>query len=138
MQNQTGPRVDTLAIAEKLINAGDGATVLPTGLDYRGNGFVVAVPEHSLIVDTSLFVWEGDVAMWVHNVESAVTSHVAPFENRRAFGAWIHDGKLYLDVVEIFPRESEQEAIAAGVARNQIAIWDAGRGVEIATGGTGD
>jgi len=118
-------------VTSALAAAGDGATVLPTGLPYAGSGIVVALPEHAAFLTTP----DGPtVAEWVRTVASAVTStSLRP----RAFGAWQSDGVLYLDVVEIFPSDERDAAVAAGRARNQIAIWDAGRGEEIATDGTG-
>lgn len=134
--SSTGPRVNIDNIAERLENAGDGATILPTGLDYRGSGYVVAVPAHSYVIlnDGSVDVAR-EVRHWVRNVATFVDG---PNLRRRAFGAWTHKGDVYLDVVEIFSDLDREDAIAAGVARNQIAVWDAGRGVEVATGGTGD
>jgi hypothetical protein len=55
-------------------------------------------------------------------------------------GGW-HDpesNKVYLDVTEVFPKGSLDAAMAAGTARNQIAITDLSTFKSIKTGGTGD
>jgi len=118
-------------VTSALVTAGDGATVLPTGLPYAGHGLIVALPEYGAVLTGS----DGPtVAEWVRTVAGAVTG---PRLRQRAFGAWQSDGVTYLDVVEIFPSDDRDAAVAAGRARNQIAIWDAGRGEEIATDGDG-
>jgi len=53
-----------------------------------------------------------------------------------SFGAWTHDGKVYLDVVATIP--DQQKAVDLGKQHNQIAIWDLKNNREIPTGGTGE
>lgn len=54
-------------------------------------------------------------------------------------GAWHNpdDGKIYLDVTEVFPKGSLESATAAGSARDQIAITDLSTFKSIPTGGSG-
>lgn len=118
-------------VTRALVAATDGYTVLPTGLLYRGAGIVVALPEYA--ADT---IGCGDgsfrtqtIMEWVRRVAPAVT---ATSLRPRAFGVWTDRyGDAYLDVVEIYPSDDRDAAIAAGRARGQLAIWDACRQVEI-------
>lgn len=140
----TGPAVNADTVARALLS-GDGTYSL-TGQAYRGDGLVVALPALGVAVAAEDGESDFDhlapaVAEWVRDVAApAVTSRPAPFYRPRYVGSWVDSrtGTLYLDVVEIFAREDIADAIAAGRDRNQIAIWDAGRGEEIATGGTGE
>jgi hypothetical protein len=138
--SSTGPAFNADTIVAELLN-GDG-TISLQGQRYNGSGILVAIPEHSI----ALVPFEFDAAVsaekiseWVLANASAISSHPAPFYRPRYFGSWVDSdtGILYLDIVEAFPREELTEAIAAGIARNQIAIWDNGRQEEIATNGTG-
>lgn len=127
------------AIVSKLVNAIDGATVLPSGNDYAGSGILVAVPEFSFTVSCE---WPDDpergsivgmVRSWLNWVAPAVSEGAHP----RAFGVWHSGGRIYLDVVDIFSDAEEDDARNAGRVRDQIAIWHNGRREEIPTGGTG-
>ena len=134
-----GPAINVDTITRALLN-GDG-TFSVTGLPYRGDGIVVAIPAHSaafVTLDDSsdtdhLFPF---VAAWVAKNASAITDNPAPFFRPRFFGSWFDSetGTLWLDIVEAFPREKLSEAIAAGIDRDQIAIWDNGRGEVIVPG----
>lgn len=53
-----------------------------------------------------------------------------------SFGAWAHNGQVYLDIVATIP--DVHKAIELGRQHNQIAIWDLKNGKEIPTGGTGE
>jgi hypothetical protein len=135
-----GDPVARKLVANALATATDGATVMATGLPYAGSGIIVALPEHGYVVPIgSLGLASPRVAhgvrRWVDRVASAVTERSL---RPRAFGAWIDGDSLYLDVVEIFPGDQEDEAVAAGRTRNQISVWHAGRKQEIPTGGTGE
>ncbi len=144
----TGNPVAVSAVVDALIAATDGATVMPSGQSYGGSGIIVAVPEHGLVITPEdcrrWQYWSADgltdaVNRWVERNAANVTN--AQSLRPRAFGAWSAETStgrtIYLDVVEIFPDDEETAAVEAGRARNQIAIWHAGRGEEIATGGTG-
>ncbi len=134
----TGNPVAVDVVAAALATATDGATVSRSGQPYGGSGILVAVPEHSMIFGQWTDHPDGldlqAVRDWVEWKSATVT---APSLRPLYFGAWRDGGNLYLDVVEAFPDDEEAAAVAAGAARNQIAVWHAGRGEEIATGGTG-
>lgn len=78
------------------------------------------------------------------NAGELSADHVAQFVTKNAdvfqrpdmhIGGWTKGGKMYLD-----PSENIHDldvAVAAGRARNQIAIWDVKNKREIQTGGTG-
>jgi len=135
----TGPAVNADTVARALLS-GDGTYSL-TGQRYTGAGIIVALPGVGLVLDRDdAALLPAVIAQWVSDYAApAVTSRPAPFHRPRYVGSWVDSdtGTLYLDVVEVFAREEIAEAIAAGRDRDQIAIWDAGRGEEIATGGTG-
>ncbi len=139
----TGPQVNAETIATKLITA-DG-TYSITAAPFRGAGYVVALPALGHVIprgdlrsptrDARIIA---EIAAWVRDVAAPeILAHPAPFYRPRYLGSWVDssDGTLYLDVVEIF--QDRAEAVEAGRDRDQIAIWDAGNGCEIATGGTG-
>lgn len=133
----TGPAFRSSTIADAL--SADGTYAL-SGFAYGGSGILVAIPEYAAAYDVSEF----DAAqihllirLWVEDNAAAILSHPAPFYFPRYFGSWVDNGTLYLDIVEAFPRENLSEAIAAGIARDQIAIWDNGRNQFLATNGTG-
>lgn len=48
-------------------------------------------------------------------------------------GAWTHDGRLHLDTVEIISDRVDAEL--AGIAADQLAIWDVAAGQEIPLAG---
>lgn len=141
----TGPAVNGETVARALLG-GDGTYSL-TGQPYTGAGIIVALPGIgetfdglTLRVEDAADITES-VAAWVTGTAAPfIAAHPAPFYHPHYVGSWVDSdtGTLYLDVVEIFPREEIVEAIAAGRDRNQIAIWDAGRQELIETGGTGE
>ena len=137
----TGPAVNADTVAAALLS-GDG-TYSVTGQAYRGDGIVVAVDGAGCVVVPDGFTsaqLSGIVSAWVEHLAAPyVAAHPAPFYRPHYVGSWVDSasGWVYLDVVEIFAREDLDDAIDAGYDRNQIAIWDAGRQEEIATGGTG-
>jgi hypothetical protein len=53
-------------------------------------------------------------------------------EPRRYLGAWVSDGKTYLDTPEIIP--DRDEALKTATARGELAIYDLAAGEEISTG----
>lgn len=123
-----GPRINVRAIADALTN-GD-ATIGTTGQRYNGDAILVAIPEYGVEINSAHWSPEAIerlVTLFVEETAFAITNFPAPFYRARYFGAWIRNGILYLDIVEAFPREELNAAIAAGAARNEIAIWDNGR-----------
>lgn len=70
-------------------------------------------------------------------VEEYILSNSDLLENsENSFGAWSHDGKVYLDVVATIP--DINKAVELGKQHNQIAIWGLKNGEQISTGGTGE
>src|SRR6185369_2219220 len=70
-------------------------------------------------------------------VEEFIISNSDLLDNpENSFGAWSHDGKVYLDVVATIP--DINKAVELGKQHNQIAIWDLKNGEQISTGGTGE
>jgi len=70
-------------------------------------------------------------------VEEFITSNSDLLDSpENSFGAWSHDGKIYLDVVATIP--DINQAVELGKKHNQIAIWDLKNAESIPTGGTGE
>jgi hypothetical protein len=132
-----GPAFNARTIARALLN-GNG-TISLTGLPYVGDAILVAIPEHAILLPVNSAVFLDIVETWVNRVANAITSRPAPFHNPRYFGVWTDpaNGEVHYDIVEAFPREELDAAIDAGITRNQIAIWDNGRGELYATNGSG-
>ena len=136
-----GPIVNTEVLLDSLLSAPAGTYAI-TGQPYRGDGIIVALPRGGRVLEPWSTPSTSDVyrhmTEWITDrAAPLILDAPAPFSRPRYLGVWISDGTVYLDVVEVFAREDRDEAIKVGVIRNQISIWDAGRGEEIATGGNG-
>lgn len=135
-----GPRFDA-AIVTRALLSGDGTYSLTSGQRYTGDGILVAIPGVGLVLEKETAeLIPAAIAQWIENYAApAIHNFPAPFFRPRFLGSWIdpETGIVYLDIVEAFSREEKEAAIAAGIARDQIAIWDNGRQELIETGGTG-
>jgi hypothetical protein len=125
-----GPRVFAPQLATDLLDNSDpGITLTLDGQRYTGSGILVAVKGQGLVTDVNAPLVYAD--RWVIEAADYVKAHPAPFYRRHLLGSWVDSttGSVYLDVVEEFT--DRDEAIAAGLERREIALWDAGRGEEI-------
>ena len=125
----TGPATRFDDLTDALLTDG---TYTVRGDAVQTDGFIVAVAGQGIALEPGATY--RDIDTWVQRFAVPyVTAHPAPFYHRHAIGSWVDadTGILYLDVVEIFPREEREAAIAAARHRNEIAIWDAGQGREI-------
>lgn len=105
-----------------------GFSVKPATGAAPKSGYMVSIPGHTQIV-------HGDVDE-AHLAKYAA-DHADVLQHPGAhIGGWMNEGKTYLDVSHRYDKKSE--AIKAGKAHNQIAIWDVKKGAEINTGGTGE
>ena len=128
-----GPAFNAETILAALM--GNDGTYSLSAQSYRGSGIVVAIPEHGFILRRGEGNIRARITEWIGTAAKVITTHPAPFYRPRYFGSWADsDGTIYFDVVEVFPREELTDAIAAGIARNQIAIWDNGRQETIVLG----
>lgn len=125
----TGRPVNVYRITDLILAAPEGITVhASTAQPYTGDGILVAL-DHKFSRET-VGDWQTPqlrrhlVREWVEWAAPAVTVVSSP---RRYFGAWWHQGTLYLDVVEAFSSAEEDRAVAAGRARGQLAVWHNGR-----------
>jgi hypothetical protein len=131
-----GNPVDSLTVTHALVRETlmhDAATVSVAGTPYRGDGIIVALPEHGTFFTPGTNTATGElmaIRRWVEKVAPQVTATASP---ARYFGAWLDQGKLYLDVVEAYSSAEEDRAIAAARARGQLAIWHSGRQELIST-----
>ena len=140
------PRLGLPAVVREFVHqaldtGGVGATLDQHGQPYRGDGLIVALPEYGASIPGAVLrslkreQVEWLVGCWV---EGRAPEVIGTYLRPRYFGAWIDgEGTLWVDVVEAYSSEDRDLAVIAGHARNQVAIWDSGRQVEIPTGGTG-
>ena len=130
------PADPTRTLVDRVLTDG-GFTVDTTDGDAPSTGYIVAIPGHSFIATREAFEADG---------QQQIRDYVRAIREDRAFraqygevmfGGW-HDtehDEVVLDRVEHFA--DREDAIAAGMARNEQAIWDVAAGAEIPTGGTG-
>jgi len=78
-----------------------------------------------------------DIASAVNVVGGFLNRHKVELSAKTNYlGAWLYEGQVYLDVSECV--SDIDDAVNAGIERNQIAVWDVVAGAEIATGGNGE
>jgi hypothetical protein len=102
------------------------------------DGFMVALPATRGMAgavswaggETGVAGAEPAVAAWVRRVLPVVLAGRDLW-----IGAWVDGGTLYLDVSERIA--AREVAARVGRERDQIAVWDLGRGEAVPTGGTG-
>lgn len=112
----------------------NGFSVTPTG-EQPSKGYMVSLPGHSKVLSDNEL--HGPGAKDILN--SYASEHAEALRTPGAhIGGWRDSasGKTYLDISHNIPRQ--REAVKAGKARNQIAVWDVKRSREIRTGGTGE
>lgn len=100
---------------DKILEALKNVVVNNTGHTFGDlpGRYIVSLPGETVIKDMSSDkVTEAAVAVVAHSSEDA----------NKAAGVWMHDGDLYVDTSESF--DSLDEAIKAGKARKQLAIYD--------------
>lgn len=113
---------------------GGGSTVSTHGQQVPSEGYVVSlgskwaeVIPHRLVSNRAMF---RDVLInFTVKFQRELSRH------NHFVGAWDENDELYLDVVEVIP--DRQQAITAGVERDQIAIWGLAQTELIKTGGSG-
>jgi hypothetical protein len=113
-------------VTDALLAATAAATLTPQATPYVGDGILVAMPEHGIVLAPEAEQVYGRVHDWVEQAAHHVTAPGAT--PARYFGAWRdEDGVLYLDVVQAFSSAEEDRALWAAFRRGQIAIWHNGR-----------
>jgi uncharacterized protein len=145
-----GETAKTAASLTEQAFASRGFTYRPDK-DAPKDGYIVSLPpsegfNHVIDVkemaarSTSIVSFNKEVAARVQEHLDKAMAHLAQ-NGDHFFGGYVEksdDGKpvaLHLDVNE--HHADRDKAIGAGVARNQISIWDVAKGEEIKTGGTG-
>lgn len=108
-----------------------GFTFSISGRRYPATGYAVAVAGNSFITPASSFT--PDLLV------SYLDTHSAKFSASPALhlGGWYdaaHD-EMVLDLVEVF--DNQDEAVQAGISRDEQAIFDLANGIEIPTHGSG-
>lgn len=105
------------SLGSRMITAGKAG-----GFTYDANGHtpttgysVGVFPERSGKFDVTT-VTADDVDKWL------AQNSAQAFNAGNMVGGWVDDGKLWLDVVHVFPSTEKEAAIAAGKEHNQIAI----------------
>lgn len=94
-----------------------GFTYDPAG-KVPTQGFSVGVyPEKSATIPLEQ-VTKSAVAEWMASNTDLL------IERGNMLGGWVDNGKLYLDIVKVFPPTEKEAALAAGKEHNQISIAD--------------
>lgn len=127
---QPGLSANVLGMIRK---AHEGISVRPDGSQPTG-GYMVSLPGHSQVLNGHELL--GHNAN--HLLDDYARRHADALRDPRAhIGVWKDhgSGKVYLDISQNM--SGKFQAIHAGKARNQIAIFDVKRKREIKTGGTG-
>lgn len=129
--NQVGKTLVSSKVVDVILKNPHGFSVSPQG-DVPTKGYMVAVPGRTRMLDVHALAGDGahhiinDYARANKDVLSTPGAHI---------GGWQEGGKVYLDVSHNVT--NQRQAVKAGKAGNQIAIWDVKRQREIRTGGTG-
>lgn len=143
-----GAGIDS-GLGERMIEAGKaGGFTYDAHGDTPTEGFSVGVhPERSGIFPVETVKPE-DVDRWLaknKDIAFTDTGKMVGIGIQNMVGGWVDQGKLWLDLVAIFPPDQKEAAIAAGKQHNQISIADLGaihKGdwdhAFIQTGGTGE
>ncbi len=95
-----------------MIKAGEGGTVRRSGDPLPSRGYYVGGLCESLVFESVADVDRGEVAWFIGN-------HFASY-----YGVWVDtdDNKVYIDAVSHFI--FRKNALVAGKARGEIAVWD--------------
>lgn len=126
-----------MSIFTETLESGGGTFDIVT-LDAAAlpSGYVVALEGRGEIIPADLSQPSRD-AFYAYFWDAQQQAAAAPSEwDTRYVGTWVHEGKIYLDIVEHYTDRAY--AIGCGQVNNQIAIWDVANGCEIPTGGTGE
>lgn len=113
-----------------------GMTVSPVTGEIPSKGFVVAIAGQSRIIPAAVFFDDKESGRQIMK-DYLLEKHRYFFQENTYLGLW-HDpdsNLVFLDLSNIF--ENLDEAIQAGIERDQIAIFDLLTFTTIPTGGTG-
>ena len=103
------------------VKSNDGATVSTHGESLPLSGFYVS-DDNGAIVDADTFS--------ASDVDAFANSRALTLSSPGVYlGAWINDGKVYLDVTRHF--YSREVALSHGALNNQLAIWDIANSEEL-------
>jgi len=103
-----------------------GCTIDPVTLSAPTYGYAVSLPGHEYIVN---HLGDANLAWEIAEYITRKRSQLAPVN--RFLGTWLHLGSCYLDVTEVVP--DLVDAIRLAESRDQLAIYDLARRVEIPT-----
>lgn len=123
--SSVGNPVRYTAVADELFSRCTlGATVSGTAQQYTGDGFVVGDGENSTVLELDSPDLYDRILAWVLAVAPIVSSRADYY-----FGVWADwDGRIHLDVAQVFSREDEIYARHAIRVRGELCGWDNGRG----------
>lgn len=132
--NNIGKTLVSPSVVDTIRNNPNGFSVRPTG-EQPTKGYMVAVPGRTKILAKDALHGEAahaiinDYARANADVLSKPGAHIGGWQDKET-------GKVYLDIANNIPRV--RDAVRAGKAGNQIAVWDVKRHREIRTGGSGE
>lgn len=110
--------------------AHDGVTFDPVTLSEPTWGYAVATVGREEIYELADDPRVSAVELTAILEDYIRRHHSVLASSRYYLGTWLHDGRIYLDVSEVI-RGDLPAAIATGVARQQLAIFDLLRKEEI-------
>lgn len=130
----TGGTSEATAWVRRAVRTAGGFTVNRMTGEMPKEGIAVAhPPQHSLVLSLKDLSDSKKVDRWLKRKRAMLS------QPNTYLGGWLDKSskKVYIDVVEVFPPDQKEAAIAAGRKRNQLAVFDLGSFEEIPTGGTG-
>jgi hypothetical protein len=132
--NSVGRNFFNEKVLETIRNNPGGFSITPQG-EQPSAGYMVSVPNRTQIVSEADL--RGPAGREILDNYGRQHADVLNQPGMHV-GGWTDkdSGKTYLDVSENI--RDRERAVQAGRERNQIAIWDVGKGEEVRTGGTGE
>jgi hypothetical protein len=122
--------MNTSQLLNQVLTTG-GATVKPNLKPYTGKGYAVAISKRY----EKIIPLDGDSGALQGLFNEALTDLRFAAASRGAYiGAWIDQGKLYLDLSEVM--DSKAKAIDLGLKRGQLGIFsfETGLTIDLRTG----
>lgn len=96
------------------------------------NGYFVSIVGMEKVIDIKNVIdcWEVFIVKGRKILKEYIAENLEMLDKENVFlGAWIHEGKLYLDCSQKI--DSLSDAVTKGMQRDQLAIFDAAKGKEI-------
>ena len=101
-----------------LIQSGEGFSVKPDGMTYRGDGYAVGGA-----ADCKLFKCSNDILSFIAFEMEFKKLQASSYDEHQVIGGWVDDqGLVYLELSDVV--KSHYVAMELATARNEKAIYD--------------